>query len=79
MAKLTYGERKSLPKKDFALPGKREGGKGGYPVPDKSHARDALARVSANGTPAQKKAVRAKVHQKFPSMSIGGLYGKKKG
>lgn len=68
MAKLSYGERKSMAKSEFALPAKRKGGKGGYPIEDKAHARDALSRVSADGTPAEKKEVRAKVHEKFPSI-----------
>ena len=63
MAKLTTKERKSLPKQDFAIPGKRA-----YPVNDANHARNALARVSQHGTPAEKSAVRAKVHSKFPSI-----------
>jgi hypothetical protein len=66
--KLSYGERKSMPKKEFALPGKREGGKGGYPIEDKAHARDALTRVAQHGTPAEKKEVRAKVHDEYPSI-----------
>lgn len=41
MSKLTYGERQDLPKKDFALPRERA-----YPLNDKAHARNALARVS---------------------------------
>lgn len=41
MAKLTSKGRKSLPSKDFALPGSRK-----YPVEDKSHARNAKARAS---------------------------------
>jgi hypothetical protein len=63
MAKLTSKERKALPKQDFAIPGKRA-----YPVNDASHARNALARVSQHGTPAQKSEVRAKVHSKFPGI-----------
>lgn len=73
MARLTSGERKALPKSDFAVPSKRKGGKGGYPIPDASHARNALARVSEFGTSAQKAEVRAKVHRKFPRI------GRKKG
>lgn len=74
MAKLTAASRKRLPKSSFALPSTRSksGGSGGYPIPDKSHARNALARVSQHGTPAQKKQVRAKVHAKFPSIKMGG-------
>ena len=44
------------------MPGRR------YPVNDASHARNALSRVSANGTPAEKAAVRGKVARKFPSI-----------
>lgn len=62
MAKLTSKQRKALPAKDFAL------GKGRYPIEDKSHARNALARVAQHGTPAEKAKVRAKVHKKFPSI-----------
>ena len=40
MAKLTIRMRKALPKSEFAGPD------GSYPIPDKSHARNALARVS---------------------------------
>jgi hypothetical protein len=80
MAKLTAAARKKLPSKSFALPGKGEGksgkGSGSYPIPDPSHARNALARVSQHGTPSEKATVRAKVHQKFPSIGkkqFGGV------
>jgi hypothetical protein len=64
MAKdLTTKDRKKLTKKSFALPGKRK-----YPIPDKAHARNALARVAQNGTPAEKKKVRAAVKKRFPSI-----------
>ena len=56
-------ERKKLSTKSFALPGKRK-----YPIPDKAHARNALARVAQNGTPAEKKMVRAAVTKRFPSL-----------
>jgi hypothetical protein len=50
MAKdLSTKDRKKLSKKSFALPGKRK-----YPIPDKAHARNALARVAQHGTPAAK-------------------------
>jgi hypothetical protein len=62
MAKLTTEKRKDLPEDDFALPPDR------YPIPDKSHARNALARVSGNGTPEEKAEVRRKVKEKFPSI-----------
>jgi hypothetical protein len=70
--RLTARERQHLPTSDFALPGKGKGpkgaGAGSYPIPDPSHARNALSRVSANGSPAEKARVRAKVHAKYPSI-----------
>lgn len=62
MAKLTTKARKALPKDDFALGGGR------YPIEDKSHARNALARVSQHGTPAEKSKVRSAVHRKYPGI-----------
>lgn len=72
MAKLTAKDRGKLPSSSFALPGKGEGksgkGPGSYPIPDKSHARNALSRVSQHGSSEQKAAVRAKVKAKFPGI-----------
>ena len=69
---LTAKQRQKLPKGDFALPGRGEGkkgaGAGSYPIPNKSHARNALARVAQHGTPAEKATVRRKVEAKFPSI-----------
>jgi hypothetical protein len=41
MAVLTTEKRKKIPKKEFGLPGEKK-----YPMPDKSHARNAKARAS---------------------------------
>ena len=41
MAKLTAAKRNKIPKKEFGLPGEKK-----YPMPDKSHARNAKARAS---------------------------------
>jgi hypothetical protein len=41
MAVLTAKTRKALPKSTFALPESRK-----YPIPDKSHARNAKARAT---------------------------------
>lgn len=41
MAELTAKKRDSEPKSDFGLPEERK-----YPMPDKSHARNAKARAS---------------------------------
>jgi hypothetical protein len=68
---LSTKKRKQLSKKQFALPGKRK-----YPIPDKAHARNALARVAQSGTPAEQKKVRAAVKKRFPS--IGKKKNKKK-
>jgi hypothetical protein len=70
-------QRKKLSKKSFALPGKRK-----YPIPDKAHARNALARVAQHGTPAEQKKVDAAVKKRYPSLdknSKKGQTGSKKG
>ena len=71
MAKLTTKSRNKLSKKSFAEPGKRA-----YPINDANHARNALARVSQFGSPAEKAKVRAAVSKKFPGI---GKSSKKKG
>jgi hypothetical protein len=63
MAKLTAAKRKKLPKSSFVEKGARK-----YPIPDASHARDALARSS--GKP-EHRAVVAAVRRKFPNIKIG--------
>lgn len=60
---LTTKGRKRLPGSAFALPGRR------YPIHDAVHARNALARVAQNGSPAEKAKVRAAVSRKFPSIA----------
>jgi hypothetical protein len=66
---LSAAQRQSLPKSDFALPGRGTGpkgaGAGSYPIPDRSHAQNALARSSGKPVAAQ---VRAKVKAKYPDM-----------
>jgi hypothetical protein len=62
MAKLTTSERNSLPNSDFALGGRK------YPIENRSHAANALSRVSQNGTPEEKAIVRKKVAAKYPGM-----------
>jgi len=63
MGKLSSEQRKNLPTSVFALPGARK-----YPIPDRSHAANALSRVSGNGTPEEKAKVRAAVARKYPGM-----------
>lgn len=62
MAVLTSEDRKRLRGSQFAGPDRS------YPIPDKSHARNALSRVSQFGSPSLKKRVRAAVHSKYPSI-----------
>lgn len=64
--RLSSREREQMPKSDFVYPGARR-----YPIPDEAHARNALARVSQNGTSAEKRRVRAAVRRKYPGIEIG--------
>jgi hypothetical protein len=76
MPKLTTKQRKKLPKSDFALPGKGTGpqgtGPGSYPIPNRSHAKNALGRVSQFGSAEEKEKVKAAVKKKFPKMGKAG-------
>jgi len=63
MAKLSAKERNSLPDSAFAGPGRS------FPVEDKSHARNALARAS-QFHPELKAKIRAKVAKKFPDIKL---------
>jgi hypothetical protein len=70
MAKLKAKNRKKIKKSNFAVPkgkGKNKD-KNSYPIHDKAHAKNALARVSQHGTAEEKKLVRKKVAKKFPSL-----------
>jgi len=62
MTKLTYAERKDLPKTDFVFPKTQR-----YPIEDAAHARDALARSSGKSEHA---AVVEAVRRKFPEIVI---------
>jgi hypothetical protein len=61
--KLSTKDRKKLGKNSFALPEQRK-----YPIPDKAHARNALARVAQDGTPKEQKEVRAAVKKRYPGI-----------
>ena len=67
MAKLSYKKRQKLPGKAFAIKCRR------YPINDRSHAKNALARVSQHGSAQEKAEVRRKVHAKFPGIAVSGL------
>lgn len=60
---LDANARKHIAPEHFALPGRR------YPIHDMNHARNALARVSQNGSPQEKAKVKAAVHKKYPSLA----------
>lgn len=70
MSKLSVADRRGLRAGQFALPKKRtdRGGEGGWPMPDKSHARFALTQVGrslAKGhiSTGQAATIRAKAHR----------------
>jgi hypothetical protein len=65
MSLLKAKQRNALPSKDFAGPDRS------YPIPDKSHARNALARASQFASAGEKEKIDAKVHSKFPSIGKG--------
>ena len=63
MRTLSDKDRKKLKDSEFAEPEERK-----YPIEDESHARNALSRVSANGTPAEQQQVREAVEQQYPDL-----------
>ena len=73
-ADLSAADRRALPDKDFALPGKGEGpeGKqrGAYPINDKKHARNALAMAAAHASPEKEAKVKTAVKKKFPDIEV---------
>jgi hypothetical protein len=82
MPRMTSGPRAGqvVPKKyrglkpgQFALP------PGRYPDNTIGRARNALARVAQNGTPAQQATVKAKVAKKYPGIAVGGKKPMRKG
>lgn len=62
MAQLSAKARKALPKTAFAIPPDR------YPIHDRAHARNALARVAQHGSADEKAKVRAAVRRRYPDM-----------
>ena len=62
MAKLTTAARNKIPSSEFAGPDRS------YPIEDKAHARNALARASQHTSPALKAKIQAKVHRKYPEI-----------
>ena len=64
MAKLTAKQRGNLKPSQFALSGGR------YPIPDASHARNALARGAQHASSAEKSKIKAAVKSKFPAIQV---------
>jgi hypothetical protein len=62
MTKLTTQTRNSLSERSFALKGRK------YPIEYIVHARNALARVSQDGTPGEKQEVRRKINRLYPEL-----------
>lgn len=60
---LTSKARNKLPDTSFVFPEERK-----YPIHDKRHAQNALARVAQHGTPDEQAKVKAAVHAKFPEI-----------
>jgi hypothetical protein len=70
MAKLTAAKRNRLPESTFAGPDRS------YPIPDESHARNALARASQHASPELRAKIRAKVRRRYPSIHVEGAPSK---
>lgn len=62
MSKLQAAQRNALPSSDFAGPDRS------YPIPDRSHARNAIARASQHASPELLAKIRAHVHAKYPGI-----------
>ncbi len=62
--KLTTSARNELPSNAFVFPHTRK-----YPIHDLNHAKNALARVAQNGSPAEVEAVHAAVYHRYPEIA----------
>jgi hypothetical protein len=75
MLKVNAKQRRAQSSNDFAIPpqGAR---RGKYPIPDQAHAVAALARVDADGTPEERRKVRAAIRKRYPDLpsSQGGQH-----
>lgn len=75
MAVLTAKKRSKLPDSAFVFPPKGDQ-PGRYPIHDRKHAANAMARVEQFGTDAEKAAVRKAVCAKYPDMPMCKTGGK---
>lgn len=60
---LTQKAREKIKSKNFVYPGSKS-----YPIHDRAHARNALARAAQSKTKGSYEKVAAKVHRKFPDI-----------
>jgi len=65
VARLTAATRRAIPTSEFAGPDRS------YPIEDRSHAVNALSRVSQFGTGDLKRKVREAVYRKYPDLKQG--------
>jgi len=69
-SELTPAGREHIKAKNFALSAKQsDTGKPAYPIHDKEHAANALARVKQFGSPSEKSEVYKDVARKFPELA----------
>lgn len=71
---INAAQRRALPSKDFALPGKGNGpegkGSGSYPIDTEGRARSALSRGAANASPGELATIKRKVRAKYPEIEV---------
>ena len=67
MAVLTTKKRDALPDTAFVYP-PTANSPGRYPIHDRAHGANALARVAQNGTPAEQAKVKAAVCKRYPDL-----------
>ena len=66
MAKLSTKARNALPASAFAGPDRS------YPIEDRSHARNALARAAQHASPELQSKIKAQVRRRFPNIKVEG-------
>lgn len=64
----TKSGRAKMAPASFGLPAQKK-----YRIDDQAHARNALARVAQNGSPAEQAQVKAAVARRYPNINVTGL------
>jgi len=70
MAKLSTKARNNLSGKAFAGPDRS------YPIEDKAHARNALARAAQHASPELAAKIKSKVRKRYPDIQVEGAPAK---